>query len=82
MTEEERRQAVNKESRFANGAVKGYPFLVKAGNELQAAGVKFADLTMIFSEHRELLYIDDCCHTNREGCDIVSERIYETIYGK
>ena len=82
MTEEERRQAVNTDSRFANGAVKGYPFLVKAGNELQAAGVKFADLTMIFSEHRELLYIDDCCHTNREGCDIVSERIYETIYGK
>ena len=82
MTEEERRQAVNKESRFADGAVKGYPFLVKAGNGLQVAGVKFTDLTMIFSEHRELLYIDDCCHTNREGCDIVAERIYETMYGK
>lgn len=80
MTEEERRQAVNKESRFAEGAVKGYPFLVKAGNRLQGAGVNFSDLTMIFSEHRELLYIDDCCHTNREGCDIVAERIYETIY--
>jgi hypothetical protein len=82
MTEEERRQALNKKSRFADPAAKGYPFLVKAGKELQVADVKFSDLTMIYSEHRELLYIDDCCHTNREGSDIIAERIYETIYGK
>jgi hypothetical protein len=82
MGEEEKRQAVSTASRFAPGAIKGYPFLVKAGQELQAAGVKFIDLTMAYSDHRELLYIDDCCHTNREGSDIVAERIYETIYGK
>jgi hypothetical protein len=82
MDEEERRHALNPESRFAPGAIKGYPFLVKAGHDLQEAGVKFADLTMIFSDHRELLYIDDCCHTNRAGTDIVAERIYETIYAK
>lgn len=82
MAEEERRQAVNPESRFADGAVKGYPFLAKAGDELHGDGVNFTDLTMIFSEHRELLYIDDCCHTNREGCDIVAERIFEIISGQ
>jgi hypothetical protein len=82
MNEEERRQALNPESRFAAGAIKGYPFLVKAGHDLQETGVKFTDLTMIFSDRQELLYIDDCCHTNREGTDIVAARIYETIYGK
>jgi hypothetical protein len=82
MSEAERRQAVNKESRFADGAVKGYPFLIKAGRDLQSAGVQFTDLTMIFSEHREVLYIDDCCHTNRDGTDIVANRIYETIYAR
>lgn len=82
MSEAERRQSVNKESRFADGAVKGYPFLIKAGKDLQSAGVQFADLTMIFSEHREVLYIDDCCHTNRDGTDIVANRIYEEIYAK
>jgi hypothetical protein len=82
MSEAERRQAVSSESRFANGAIKGYPFLVKAGRELQAAGVQFTDLTMIFSDHPEMLYIDDCCHTNREGTDIVANRIYEEIYAK
>lgn len=80
MSETERKQAVNRESRFADGAAKGYPFLIKAGKELELAGVHFTDLTMIFSGHPEILYIDDCCHTSREGSDIVANRIYETIY--
>lgn len=82
MSEAERRQAVNKESPFADGSVKGYPLLIEAGRELQSAGVQFSDLTMVFSEHREALYTDDCCHTNREGTDIVANRIYETIYAQ
>jgi hypothetical protein len=82
MSEAERRQAISTESRFREGAMKGYPFLIKAGRELQSAGVQFTDLTMIFAEHSEILYIDDCCHTNRKGSDIVANRIYETIYAK
>ena len=80
MTEAERKQAVNEKSPFKKGATKGYPVLVAAGQELKAAGANFVDLTMIFSGHPEVLYVDDCCHVNREGYDVVARRIYETIY--
>ena len=82
MDDAERLQSVSVRSRFAEGATKGYPWLKRAGNELHEAGEHFSDLTMIFSDHAELLYIDDCCHTNREGCDIVARRIYDTIFAK
>jgi hypothetical protein len=82
MTGAERKKAVNEMSPYKPGVTKGYPVLAAAGNELKAAGVKFTDLTMIFSEHPEVLYSDDCCHTNRAGSDIVAKRIYETIYSQ
>lgn len=82
MADAEKKQAVNEKSPFKKGVTQGYPALVAAGNELKAAGTNFTDLTMVFSEHPEILYVDDCCHVNREGYDIVARRIYETIYGR
>jgi hypothetical protein len=82
ITGAEKKQALNDRSPYKPGVVKGYPVLTEVGNELKAAGVNFTDLTMIFSEHPEALYSDDCCHTSRAGTDIVAKRIYETIYGR
>ena len=82
MTGAEKRQAMNEMSPHKSAVVKGYPVLQKAGNELQAAGMNFTDLTMIFANNREILYSDDCCHTNSDGSDIVANRIYETIHSK
>lgn len=82
MEEEERRQAINEASPYQTGVMKGYPLLAKAGESLLTAGVTFTDLTMIYSDHSETLYQDDCCHTNAEGSNIVAQRIYEVIYPK
>jgi hypothetical protein len=80
MMDEEKKQAINETSPYRSGVVKGYPELIKAGESLVAAGVKFTDLTMIYADHAELLYQDSCCHTNSAGSDIVAKRIYEVIY--
>lgn len=82
MSPEEQRQALNEISPYKPAVARGYPMLAEAGRELQRGGVNFTDLTMIFSTHDGLLYVDDCCHTNTEGADIVARRIYETMQGK
>ena len=79
MTDEERRQTINKESAYGSAVVKGYPLIAKGGEELKAIGVKFTDLTSIFVDNREILYVDDCCHTNSKGSDLIAKRLYETI---
>jgi len=82
MSAAERQQALNEKSPYKPAVVRGYPILAQAGRELRGAGVNFTDLTMIYSTHEELLYVDDCCHTNMEGADIVAQRIYETIQAR
>lgn len=82
MDEAERSLAVNEISPYRAPVIQGYPLLQMAGHELQAAGVNFTDLTMIFSNNREVLYFDDCCHTNDDGSGIVSKRVYETVFSK
>lgn len=81
-TEAERRQAVNDVTPYKEAVLKGYPLLQKGGHELKAAGVNFTDLTMVFANNLGVLYMDDCCHTNADGSDIVAKRIDETVYGK
>jgi hypothetical protein len=55
--------------------VDGWPHLAAAGGELAAAGVAFHDLTGLFAERRETLYIDDCCHLNVRGNELLGEAI-------
>ncbi|HEX6813473.1 MAG TPA: hypothetical protein VF384_17775 [Planctomycetota bacterium] len=57
----------------------GYPLLQREGAVLQEAGVAFEDLTQIFREHREALYVDLCCHLNKSGYDILAEHIAGAI---
>ena len=52
---------------YAKGVRAGYPMLKEAGTRLQADGIEFHDLTMLFKEHSKTLYIDSCCHVNEEG---------------
>lgn len=44
-----------------------YPRLRRMGELLSRAGVHFTDLTYVFKEHREPIYIDNCCHINEAG---------------
>lgn len=82
MSAAEQRQALNDASPYKPAVARGYPILRQVGRDLQSAGVNFTDLTMIYSAYEDSLYVDDCCHTNTEGADIVARRIYETMQGR
>lgn len=56
-----------------------YPKMIQAGNNLRAEGVNFHDLTGIYSEHPQTLYIDWCCHVNQEGNEILADHIADAI---
>ena len=51
---------------------KGYPLLAGFGRDLQRQGVNYFDLTGIFAAHPETLYIDQCCHLNERGMELLA----------
>jgi len=68
----ERARAVSEESRFRDPVLTGYPLLRSRGAELLAAGVEFHDLTQVFASVQEPLYIDNCCHFNEVGNELLA----------
>ena len=57
-----------------NGAttIKGYPQLRQYNRDLSGQGIHYFDLTGIFVDHPETLYIDDCCHLNERGNELLA----------
>jgi len=58
---------------------KGYPLLRDAGRELREAGVRFHDLTQVFAEVSDPVYIDDCCHFGQRGTELLADAIGQAI---
>ena len=79
MLADERRIAVNPTGPYTAWAKRGYPELVAQGETIRAAGVDYHDLTMLFSKVEARLYIDDCCHFNKQGNMIMAKRIAEAM---
>ncbi len=77
--EAERKVAIHEGSIFERGVNHGYPLLIRGGSELRERGVKFFDLTMIFQNTTEPVYIDNCCHLNLPGNQVLGRRIGELI---
>ncbi len=59
--------------------VKGYPLLRAEGARLAATGLPFTDLTQIFKERPEPLYVDSCCHLNVRGYDLTVDAIAKVL---
>jgi hypothetical protein len=78
MSPEEIDKAIGKHV-YHEGAEKGYPHLLKTADQLTDSGVNFTDLTMVYADHPEALYVDSCCHVNQHGYDIVVEQICKTL---
>jgi len=57
----------------------GYPMLQEAGRELVASGVDYVDLTMVYRDHEEPLYVDKCCHVGKRGNEILASTIASHI---
>jgi lysophospholipase L1-like esterase len=66
---------------YARAARRGYPRLIAEGQRLQADGERFFDLTRIFAQVEEPLYIDDCCHLSPDGTRRLAEEIAARILG-
>jgi hypothetical protein len=67
MDEAERALALRAESPMRVPVEQGYARLRVAGAELAAQGVAFEDLSGVFRDVREPVYLDDCCHLNGLG---------------
>lgn len=79
MTEKEIKIALRDDHPYKPAVIKGYPLLIEAGEQLLNKGIIFTDLTMLFLHNSDILYIDDCCHLNRKGYEIIAHRICEVI---
>lgn len=53
--------------------------LVEKAKQLPIKGVNYYDLTYIFRNKPNTLYIDNCCHLNSEGSNIVAAEIVRLI---
>jgi len=53
----------------------GYPYLIKEGEYIKQQGIRYYNLSMIFANNTEPLYVDTCCHLNEKGSEIIAETI-------
>lgn len=77
MAADERRVAI--QGAYEALARPGYEALLATSDDLRAEGVDFHDLTMLFSEVREPLYVDACCHLNTLGYEILAREVARTM---
>jgi len=75
LSSEEQRVAYNERSVYKVAVESVYPTFRRHGKELSDSGVRFHDLTQVFSTVPETLYRDDCCHMNVTGQAILGEAI-------
>jgi hypothetical protein len=72
-------KATNKASPFARPVRIAFPLMQAQASRLTAAGVEFTDLTLVFVDHPEPIYKDDCCHVTPRGDEIMAVAIAAKI---
>ncbi|WP_146066939.1 hypothetical protein [Candidatus Venteria ishoeyi] len=79
LSEKEKSIAINVDNSWGITAKSGYDKLIAKGQELKDKGIAFHDLSRIFQDTTEILYVDDCCHFNYEGNLIMGKEIADII---
>jgi len=79
LTPHESEVAINPGSRFREPVEIGYPYLRAMGESLRSAGVWFEDLTAVFTDVHQQVYIDKCCHVNKDGNAILAKAIATAV---
>jgi hypothetical protein len=79
ISEEEARLAITSHRGYGSAVPGAYPLLRAAGTSLVAEGVRFLDLTDVFRDHPETIYVDDCCHVNPHGNTILGHAVADAI---
>ncbi len=79
MGDAEKRIAILEGHPYRQAVEIGYPLLIRKSEFLRSQGVSYHDLTNIFAGHPETLYLDNCCHYNQAGYEIMAEAIARAI---
>jgi hypothetical protein len=81
MGAEERRVAVVDSQCGGQAIAKAYPLLIREGDRLRQEGVHFVDLTMLFADVTDPIYVDPFCHYNGRGNELLARAVGERIVG-
>ena len=79
LSAEERANAFRPDRGTAPIVREAYPQLARFGQHLRRQGVKFFDLSRIYADIPETLYIDWCCHLNERGNRLLADRILRRV---
>jgi hypothetical protein len=79
ISEDEARLAITSHRGYGSAVPVAYPLLRATGASLVAEGVRFHDLTEVFLDHPEPIYIDVCCHVNALGNAILGNVVADAI---
>lgn len=78
-TAEELSTALTEDHPYRAGVEQGYPRLLDQAQRLRQSGVDFHSALAIFDNVSNTLYIDDCCHFNVTGNEILADFIADVI---
>jgi hypothetical protein len=79
MGSQEMRTTFNENHRCRPHVLAGYPLMIEEGQQLASAGVSFHDLTRLFAQVEDPIYIDTCCHYNETGQKLLAAAVAESI---
>lgn len=79
LSEEEQRKYVREDHPYRRYVELGYPRLRERSARLRDEGLAVFDTTRLFADDARTLYKDACCHYNREGFEILADRVVEEI---
>jgi len=79
LTPRERAIAYNPQNERSRHARAGYPLLRQRIPGMAERGVEVLDLTGLFGELEEDVYVDVCCHTNLLGTEMLARAIADRV---
>ncbi|HVS66608.1 MAG TPA: hypothetical protein VMT85_24250 [Thermoanaerobaculia bacterium] len=79
LTPRERRTAFREDHRYRPGVVAGYPKMREACERLRQRGIPCHDATDLFAQVDETVYVDDCCHLNARGNELLAVAIARAL---
>ena len=79
LSEEEREKYYKPDSQGPRDSRDGYDYLLRWSPWLEEQGVNFMDLSLVYHDVEQTLYIDACCHLNNRAYALIAEPIAELI---
>lgn len=79
LSEYETANCYSDEVEYGKIVAQGYPLLRQAGAELRTLGVRHSDLTQIFAQTTDTLYVDPYCHVNTHGSELLAGALGDLV---